>query len=278
MTDPNASPPADPGPRRWPVLRTALWVVGKQLHAALFGVLILAAILLTRAIWQPDWALARYDALVLIAVSLQALMLALKLETWDEARVIVLFHLTGTAMEWFKVGAGSWGYPEPGVLKLFDVPLFTGFMYASVGSYIARVIRGFDMVFAPFPSYAACVALAVAIYGNFITHHYLPDIRLVLFAATIFLFWRSRAWLRLGTRWIWVPFPLAVFLASLGLWVAENIGTLTGTWAYPGQSGWEPVRWSLIGSWYLLIFVSFTTVTLVFRDALRRAPFDPSQG
>ena len=34
------------------------------------------------------------------------MFLAAKLETWAEARVIVLFHLTGTAMEWFKVGAG----------------------------------------------------------------------------------------------------------------------------------------------------------------------------
>lgn len=31
------------------------------------------------------------------------------------SRVILLFHLTGTAMEWFKVTAGSWAYPEPGL-------------------------------------------------------------------------------------------------------------------------------------------------------------------
>ena len=121
----------------------------KQGWACLFGGALLAAILLSRAVWQPDWPLARYDALFLYALALQAIFLATGWETRDEARVILAFHLTGTMMEWFKVSAGSWAYPEPGLFKLFDVPLFSGFMYASVGSYIARVIRIFDMRFAP---------------------------------------------------------------------------------------------------------------------------------
>ncbi|MDO5606553.1 MAG: DUF817 family protein, partial [Paracoccus sp. (in: a-proteobacteria)] len=36
--------------------------------ASLFGGLLLIAILLSKAIWQPDWALNRYDALFLFAV------------------------------------------------------------------------------------------------------------------------------------------------------------------------------------------------------------------
>ena len=53
------------------------------------------------------------------------------------------------------------------------------------------------------------------------------------------------------------------------LWVAENIGTRTSTWIYPGQ-GFDLVSLSKMGSWYLLIFVSFTTVTAVYRDADQR--------
>lgn len=30
-----------------------------------------------------------------------------------------------------------------------------------------------------------------------------------------------------------------------------------------------------LGSWYLLLYVSFVLVTLVMRDALSRAPHDP---
>jgi hypothetical protein len=139
----------------------------KQGWACLFGGLLLLAIIGTKLIWQPDLPIHRYDALFLFAIATQAVFLWKKLETWEEARVILLFHLTGTAMEWFKVDAGSWAYPEPGIFKLMGVPLFSGFMYAAVGSYMARVIRVFDMQFAPYPRFPLTVLLAAAIYVNF---------------------------------------------------------------------------------------------------------------
>lgn len=240
----------------------------KQGWACLFGALLLGAILLSKAIWQPDWPVARYDALLAFAVLVQAAFLRFRLETWEEARVILLFHLTGTAMEWFKVQAGSWSYPEPGLFTLLGVPLFSGFMYASVGSYIARVIRLFDMRFSPYPPFWASVVLAVAIYVNFFAHHYLPDIRLVLFAATVLMFWRTRVYFRISLRHWWMPMPLAALLASVALWVAENVGTLTRTWVYAGQRPDEWVSLAKMGSWYLLLWVAFVTVTLVSRQAL----------
>ena len=240
----------------------------KQGWACLFGALLLGAILLSKAIWQPDWPVARYDALLAFAVLVQAAFLRFRLETWEEARVILLFHLTGTAMEWFKVQAGSWSYPEPGLFTLLGVPLFSGFMYASVGSYIARVIRLFDMRFSPYPPFWASVVLAVAIYVNFFAHHYLPDIRLALFAATVLMFWRTRVYFRISLRHWWMPMPLAALLASVALWVAENVGTLTRTWVYAGQRPDEWVSLAKMGSWYLLLWVAFVTVTLVSRQAL----------
>lgn len=252
-------------------LREFVMFVLKQGWAALFGGLMLGAIILSSLIWQDDWALQRYDALFLFAVGVQVAFLALRLETWAEARVILLFHATGTAMEVFKIAAGSWAYPEPGLFKLMGVPLFSGFMYASVGSYIARVIRIFDMRFAPYPPFWATALLAVAIYVNFFAHHYLPDIRLALFAATILMFARTRIWFFIGVTPRWMPLPVAAFLASIALWVAENVGTLTGTWVYAGQGQWEMVSFAKLGSWYLLLFVAFVTVTLVIRDPLSRA-------
>ena len=245
----------------------------KQGWACLFGGLLLLAILVSKAIWQADWPLTRYDALFLFAIATQAAFLWLRLETWDEARVILLFHLTGTAMEWFKVGAGSWAYPEAGMFKLLGVPLFSGFMYASVGSYMARVIRIFEMRFAPYPPLWITFALATAIYVNFFAHHFLPDIRLALFAATLLIFARTRIWFRISAQVFWMPLPLAAFLSSLALWVAENIGTTTGTWAYSGQRPEAWVSFAKIGSWYLLLYVAFVTVTLVSRKALSRTPY-----
>jgi uncharacterized membrane protein YoaT (DUF817 family) len=244
----------------------------KQGWAALFGGALLCAIIGTKLIWQPDWALHRYDALFLIAIGLQALFLALKLETWEEAKVILLFHLTGTAMELFKTHAGSWAYPEPGIFKLYGVPLFSGFMYASVGSFQARVIRIFDMRFAPYPPFWITVVLGAAIYVNFFAHHFLPDIRPVLFAATIAVFWRTRIWFWVGARPYWMPLPAAALFSSLALWVAENVGTATGTWLYSGQLAGQTVSFAKMGSWYLLLYVAFVSVTLVTRRALSDQP------
>ena len=247
----------------------------KQGWAALFGVLILAALIVTARVWQDDWPLARYDALLIWALALQALFLATGLESWKEVKVIFLFHLTGTAMEIFKIQAGSWAYPEPAVMKLGGVPLFSGFMYASVGSYMARVIRSFHMTFAPYPPFGVSVALAVAIYCNFFLHHFIWDARYLLMVLTVAIFGRTRIWFWIGTRRYWMPLPLAAFLSSVFLWGAENIGQATRTWLYAGKTASDWVSLAKMGSWYLLLFVSFTTVTLVFREALSRHPLSP---
>lgn len=240
----------------------------KQGWACLFGGMLLAGIITTKLIWQPDWPLHRYDALFLFAIGIQALFLWKKLETWEEARVILLFHLTGTVMEWFKVNAGSWGYPEPGVFVILNVPMFSGFMYAAVGSYIVRVIRIFDMRFTPYPPFWQTYVLAGAIYINFFAHHFLPDIRIGLFIATVVIFGRTRVYFRIHDREWWMPKPVAGLLAALALWVAENVGTATGTWLYSGQAPQHWVSFAKLGSWYLLLYVAFATVSLVSRQAL----------
>lgn len=262
----------------WVRARLPAWLVEfvmfilKQAWACLFGFAMLGGLILSDRIWQEGWPIYRYDALLIYALGLQVLFLTLRLETLREARVILLFHLTGTAMEFFKVNAGSWSYPEPGVMKLMGVPLFSGFMYAAVGSYMARVIRIFDMKFAPYPPFWMTVALAVAIYVNFFAHHFIWDTRYVLFAATVLLFARTRIWFTIGKTPRWMPLPVAALLTSFALWVAENIGTATNTWIYAGHSRFDMVSLSKMGSWYLLLYVSFVTVTVVVRDVLYPHP------
>lgn len=237
----------------------------KQASACIFGICLLIAMIGTRMIWQDDWILARYDALLLIAIALQVVFLRTGIESSAEARVILLFHITGTAMEIFKVYAGSWSYPDPSLIRIGDVPLFSGFMYAAVGSYMARVVRLFDMEMVPFPPNWLHFGLAIAVYINFFSHHYTVDIRYVLFGATIIVYGRTQIWFRVRRRWLWMPLPLAALLSSFFLWIAENIGTATGTWLYAGQSAFEMVRFAKMGAWYLLLYVSFATVTLVVK-------------
>lgn len=260
------------------VLGALVIFVFKQGWACLFGALLLAMIIASKLVWNPDWAFQRYDFLFLFAIATQVLFLRFELETWEVARIIFLFHITRTAMEWFKVHAGSWGYPEPGLFKAMGVPLFSGFMYAAVGSYSARVIRIFSMRFAPYPPFWATMVLAVAIYVNFFAHHFLPDIRLVLFAATLLLFARTRVWFINTTKARWMPMPIAAVLAAFALWVAENVGTATGTWLYSGQLPGQAVTFAKLGSWYLLLYVAFVTVTVVSRSALSHDPGPPNSG
>lgn len=259
------------------VLAEFVMFVLKQGWACLFGGVLLLALIVSKLIWQTDWPIQRYDALFVFAVATQAAFLWFRLETWEEARVILLFHLTGTAMEWFKVHAGSWAYPEAALFKIMDVPLFSGFMYASVGSYMARVIRIFDMRFAPYPPLWITFLLAAAIYVNFFAHHFMIDFRLPLFVATVLIYGRTRIWFCIFARDWWLPLPVAALLSSAALWVAENIGTATGTWAYTGQRADHWVSLAKLGSWYLLLYVAFVTVTLVSRSALYPARINPRQ-
>lgn len=236
----------------------------KQAWACLFGGLLLALLLGTHLFYPDDAPLHRYDFLTIAAIAIQGAMLALRLETWREARVILIFHVVGTVMELFKTAAGSWTYPEASVLHVGAVPLFSGFMYAAVGSYIARVWRIFDFRFSHYPPAWATWLLAAAIYVNFFAHHWTVDIRLVLFAATALLFWKTRVHFRNWRAHRWMPLLLGFGLVALFIWFAENIATFANAWNYPGQEdGWEMVHISKLGSWYLLMLISFVLVALV---------------
>ena len=150
-----------PGPRGWFL---EFLVFGfKQGWACLFGGLMLALLLGTHLFWPEDAPLHRYDAITIGAVLIQLGMLAFRLETPREAIVILIFHIVGTVMELFKTAAGSWQYPEASLLHIGAVPLFSGFMYAAVGSYIARVWRIFDFRYSGYPPAWSSYALAAAI-------------------------------------------------------------------------------------------------------------------
>src|SRR5699024_12457283 len=98
------------------------------------------------ACFQPDDAsLSRNDLPVVLASLIQTGMLAARLETGRELIVIIVFHIVGTGMEIFKTAAGSWNSAPGGWLHIGAVPLFTGFMYAAVGSYLVRVHHLFDL-------------------------------------------------------------------------------------------------------------------------------------
>lgn len=238
----------------------------KQAWACLFGGLLLLGMIVTRYLYPDAAPLARYDFLVLYALVIQGVFLVTRLERPSEAVVILIFHIVGTAMEVFKTDAGSWVYPEDNLLRIGGVPLFSGFMYAAVGSYFARAARVFEFRWQGYPRIAITLSLACGIYINFFSHHFVLDVRFILFALTGLIFWRTSVHYRV---WRWqhqMPLLLGFFLVSVFIWIAENIATFTAIWLYPGQEdGWHMVSLQKLGSWYLLMIISWVLVTLVQR-------------
>ena len=236
----------------------------KQAWACLFGGAMLAALLLTHWLYPDDAALARYDFLFLAAVALQAALILLKLERPREIGVIFVFHVVGTLMELFKTAQGSWVYPEDNLIRIAGVPLFSGFMYACVGSYLARVWRLFEFRFTGYPPVWTTAVLAAAAYVNFFTHHYTVDLRWVLFAVSGVLFARAWVWFRPDVAYRRMPLLLGFVLVALFIWLAENIATFAVAWRYPDQrDAWSVVSLAKFGSWYLLMLLSYVLVSLV---------------
>ncbi len=258
--------------RRLPLSKIALlpkqllhfaWI---QLQCCLFPALIFVGLAAASLIWKyTDPPIARYDALLIYVLLIQIAFVIFKLESWRELLVICAFHLIGLALEIFKTHVGSWTYPDPGVVKLLGVPIFSGFMYASVGSYICQAFRRFDLRINHFHWLPVSI-LAIAAYSNFYTHHWIPDLRWVIALGFIAALWKSKIFFSVGRERYWMPTAMSFVLIGMFLWIAENAATFLGAWAYPNQMhGWEMVHVGKLGSWSLLISLSFVLVAAVKR-------------
>jgi uncharacterized membrane protein YoaT (DUF817 family) len=130
------------------------------------------------------------------------------------------------------------------------------------------------MRFDGYPAAWTTFLLAAAVYVNFFAHHFIPDGRWLLFGVTALLFWRCSVHYRVFRGRHRMPLLLGWFLVALFIWIAENIATLSRAWLYPDQiDGWVPVSPAKLGSWYLLMIVSFVLVTIVHRP---RSADEPS--
>ena len=247
------------GPRRAVV--EFLYFGAKCARACLFAGLFFGAVFLV-----PRGGLLgmpRYDLLLVIALAIQGWMLWAGLESRDEVKAITLFHLIGFCLEVFKTSPaiGSWSYPDFAYSKVFGVPLFSGFMYAAVGSYVIQAWRLFDLRIRHHPPYWMAAAIALAIYANFFTHHFIGDYRWYLAACALGLYARTRVIYRPYDRDRTMPLLLSFVLIGFFIWLAENVSTFFSIWRYPDQLGaWTTVHWSKWSSWSLLVVMTFTIV------------------
>ncbi|MBV2240871.1 DUF817 domain-containing protein [Bacillus inaquosorum] len=203
--------------------------------------------------------LPRYDWSLIICVLMQLWMVRSGLETRDELKVITLFHLIGLALELFKVHMGSWSYPEEGYSKMFGVPLYSGFMYASVASYLCQAWRRLNVELVKGRRFSSCTACGRDLF-EFFTHHYSIDIRWWLSdlsSLSLAIMGHIRG------EWNSLPYAACTFFCAhrIFIWIAENIATFFGAWTYPNQTdAWSLVHLGKVSSWLLLVIVSFLIV------------------
>jgi uncharacterized membrane protein YoaT (DUF817 family) len=242
-------------------LWTELFVFAlKQAQASIFAGVFLFILIFSKYF---TFGLYRYDFIFLCAVLTQIGLIYFKLETKDEAKTIFLFHIIGLALELYKTSSfvGSWSYPELSYLKIYSVPLYSGFMYAAVGSYIAGSWKIMRLRFTAYPKLFYTYILGFLIYLNFFTNHYFYDIRYILFLGLATLFFRTKVYFTVRAREYSMPLLFAFFLIAFFVWVAENIGTLTGAWLYPNQVvSWNVVHLQKITSWTLMVIICFLVV------------------
>jgi uncharacterized membrane protein YoaT (DUF817 family) len=254
-------------------IRQSLEFLWQGIVSSVFAVVVLVSLALTSYMYNHGLGvpgLARYDLLLLICVLTQYIMWRTKLETTDELRVIGVFHLLGLALELFKTQHGRWSYPESSLFRIETVPLYSGFLYASVASCYCQAWRRMNLRLEHYPGSRWPTVLALAVYLNFFTSHILPDARWLIFAGVLIVYWRTRIHFRLRNLEHAMPLWLSFVLIGFFVYIAENIGTLMGGWLYPNQvAGWRWVDSGKWSSWSLLVVISFIVVA-VLKDVKAR--------
>ncbi|RTR27787.1 DUF817 domain-containing protein [Deinococcus radiophilus] len=241
-----------------------------QALCCLFAFLVVGLLALTDALPLAAWGVARADLMLVSVLAVQATLLLTRFETWREVAALLLFHLLGFALEVFKVNQGSWSYDAAGLSVVGGVPLYAGFMYASVGSYMAQAWRRLELFIGRPPPFAVQAGLAGAAYLNFFTHHFGPDLRWLI-AGLIALAY-ARSWVDFSLRGerLRMPLLLGFGLIGLAVYAAENLGTLLGAWVYPHQAdGWALVDWGKWLAWTLMVIVAFLIVSSLKRIEAR---------
>ncbi|MDM5297207.1 DUF817 domain-containing protein [Bacillus pumilus] len=230
-----------------------------QAISCLFPVMIFAALAISKVVSLPY--LHRYDFILLLCLIAQMLMLYLRLETKAELKVLCLFHLIGLCLEIYKVHMGSWSYPEEAYTKVFGVPLYSGFMYASVASYIYQAFSRLHVQVISWPHPFFSIGISMCIYLNFFTHHWIYDLRWWLTLFLVVVFRRTAVSFQVGASTFYMPLVVSFLLIGFFIWIAENVTTFLGAWQYPNQQqAWSFVHLGKISSCFLLVVISIVLV------------------
>jgi uncharacterized membrane protein YoaT (DUF817 family) len=244
--------------RRFDLLYQFTWI---QIRNCLFPFVFV--LLMAFGQFITTFGLFYYDFLFIGAIFIQFIFFLLKIETKREILFISLFHIIGFVLETYKTlpFVGSWSYPLPSYIKIGAVPLFSGFMYASVASYIVAAWKNFDIKIVNQPSIWTNIGISGLIYLNFFTNRFIHDMRYFIFILIALIYMKVDLYFKLKKdTYRTTPFT-SFFLIAFFIYLAENIATFLKAWEYPGQKNfWQIVHPEKITSWSLLIIISFLII------------------
>lgn len=228
----------------------------KQIIGITFGLSLILGFLLTAS------SNYRYDILFVYALVIQAVLYKLGFESKRDILVITIFHLVGLSMELIEVSINhSWTYTSSGIFYIGSVPIFTGFMYASIGSYMTKEFKLLDFKVYNMPSKPFLIIYSLFIYLNFIFNNHIFDFRYILIIIMIIVYSNVDLSFKPSVKRYKFYMPLSFLLIGFFIWIAENISTYFDIWSYPNQIPiWHLVHFSKISSWMLLSIVSFNLV------------------
>lgn len=254
----NPPPRADlEGARRFTL--EFLYFCVKNLRSCLFAGLLFTAVSLVPP--AGLLGLPQYDALLVIALAVPVWMVLAKLETRDDLKTIALCFVAGFALEVFKTSSSiqSWSYSGFAYTKLFGVPLFAGLIYAAVGSAVIQAWRLFQICIMRHPPYWLACAVAIVVYANFFTHHYIGDYRLYISACAAGLYARATVVFRPMDRDRKLPLLLSFVLFGFFIWFIEKISDFCSLWSYLNPLGaWSTVhvgKWSSCALFVVITFI-----------------------
>jgi uncharacterized membrane protein YoaT (DUF817 family) len=231
----------------------------KNAISCIFPVFIFGMLAVSRMVDHS--VIPRYDFLLIVCVLAQIVLFLTGIESKREVAVIFIFHSLGVLLELHKVNVGSWSYPEEAFTKFAGVPLYSGFMYSSVASYICRAWDNFDLKIIHWPHSALAIAVGAIIYINFFTNAFVMDVRWYIIPVLFIVFWKTRVEFNTNGVVRQMPMLLSFVLIGFFIWLAENIATFLGAWKYAYQhEGWKLVDAGKLTSWSLLVIVSVIIV------------------
>jgi len=234
-------------------------LINKFVLSAVFAFVVFLTLGLTKGVQFE--LITRYDFLFIVFVLFQIVLIVFRFESKRDLYIIMSFHILGLFMEMYKVHFGAWSYPEAAYTKVLGVPLYSGFMYGSVAGFLLQVWRRLNIRLLNWPQSLIVAIIGLMIYFNFFSMDISKEFRAFLVLVVVFLFSKSRIEFVNTTKKRSISIILAFAGLGIFVWIAENIATFLGAWAYPYQlNKWQMVHLSKINSWFLLGIICFILV------------------